>query len=129
MKSKFSKLASAALLGAVGLGVFSVGSAWAACVGACGTLGPVGVGTAPPPGGNYTYVTTAGGLPGVGSLPSVGGTNGSEYTTGLFTASAGSMLDFYFNYVTSDGAQYADYAWAQLQGLSNLTLFTARTTT
>jgi hypothetical protein len=40
-------------------------------------------------------------------------------------------LQFYFNYITSDGAQYADYAFAQLQTASGTpvaTLFTARTT-
>ena len=31
-----------------------------------------------------------------------------------FLADAGSDLELFFNYVTSDGAGYADYAWASL---------------
>jgi hypothetical protein len=48
----------------------------------------------------------------------------------MFTATAGTPLNFYFNYVTSDGAGYADYAWAELFNSSNTPvslLFTART--
>jgi hypothetical protein len=104
------------------------------CVGNCGTLGPDGVVTAPPGGGNYQYVTTNGGTF-EGGLPGVGGegvaTNGSVYTTSLFSAEADDPLLFYFNYVTSDGAGYADYAWAQLLNADlsvAALLFTARTT-
>lgn len=105
------------------------------CVGNCGTLGPDGDVTVSPEGGTYQYVSSAGGLPGVGSLPGVGGDgepeNGSTYTTGLFGAEAGDPLAFYFNYVTSDGSGFADYAWARLlnSDLSQAALlFTARTT-
>jgi hypothetical protein len=52
----------------------------------------------------------------------------------VFTATAGQALNFYFNYVTSDGADavnnYADYAWVELYNSSNspvALLFTART--
>jgi hypothetical protein len=43
---------------------------------------------------------------------------------------AGTDLNFYFDYVTSDGSGYADYAWAELFDSSNnpvALLFTART--
>lgn len=82
----------------------------------------------------YVWVSTSGGLTNVGSLPSVGGTgsprDGSTVTSGLFAAKAGDTLSFFFNYLTSDGAGFADYAWAQLLDASNAAtlLFTARTT-
>lgn len=44
---------------------------------------------------------------------------------------AGETLEFFFNYLTSDGAGYADYGWAQLlteAGDPAVLLFTARTT-
>jgi hypothetical protein len=115
--------------------IFSAGSVSAqTCVGNCGTLGADGVVTAPPGGVNYQYVSTYQGEDGVGSLPGVGGvgtpTNGSVYTTSLFSAVAGDPLSFYFNYITSDGAGYADYAWAQLLNADlsvAALLFTART--
>lgn len=107
----------------------------AQCVGNCGVLGPDGDVTASPQGGTYQYVSTNLGLPGVGSLPGVGGdgepTNGSTFTTVMFGANSGDLLEFYFNYVTSDGAEFSDYAWARLlnSDLSQAALlFTARTT-
>jgi len=90
----------------------SLPSGWSG-VGGYGTLGPNGVVTAPPAyGPNYYYVTTTGGVTGVGSLPGYTGppgypsttTNGSTVTTNVFSVSAGSTLSFYFNYVTSDGS-------------------------
>lgn len=106
------------------------------CVGACGTLGADGVVTAPPIGGStYQYVSTWGGTGGVGSLPGVGGsgspTNGSTLSTPVFAAAAGDALNFAFNYVTSDGSGFADYAWARLLDGADTQialLFTARTT-
>lgn len=84
--------------------------------------------------GSYTYVSTVNGTGGVGSLPGVGGsgspTDGSTLTTSVFSAAAGDSLSFFFNYVTSDGAGYADYAWARLldDSLNEVALlFTART--
>lgn len=82
----------------------------------------------------YVWVSTRNGLTGVGSLAGVGGagspTNGSTATSGVFAAKAGDTLSFFFNYLTSDGAGFADYAWAQLLDASNAAtlLFTARTT-
>jgi hypothetical protein len=104
-------------------------------VGTYGTLGADGDVTLSPFGDSqYGYVTTNGGVFGVG-LPGVGGTgnatNGSVVTSPLFNANANDSLNFYFNYITSDGGGFADYAWAQLLDDSDnevSLLFTARTT-
>jgi hypothetical protein len=81
----------------------------------------------------FIWVSTAGGIQGEGRLNSVdnsGATDGSSVTSGLFAAKAGDTLSFYFNFLTSDGAGFADYAWAQLVAESGdeTLLFTARTT-
>ena len=119
-----------------GLALFAallVGSATPAlaqtCTGTCGTEGANGVVTAPPGGGNFQYVSTVNGTEGAGQISTVGGSNGSEYVTAPFTASAGDVLNFNFNYVTSDGAGYADYAFTELLsgGTHVAWLFTART--
>src|SRR5690242_9390083 len=113
-----------------GLAVFPLDKAAAGCIGTCGTLGPDGVVSASPIGGTYQYITTSGGPLGAGQITGVGGTNGSEYVTNTFSADAGDALQFYFNYVTSDGAGFADYTWAELQtalGAHVAYLFTART--
>jgi hypothetical protein len=99
-------------------------------VGNSGTLGANGVVTTSPEGGNYGWVSTNGGV-NKNTLAGIGGTNGSRLRTATFAAKAGDALDFYFNYVTSDGAGYADYGWAQLLNSSLVkvaNLFTARTT-
>jgi hypothetical protein len=82
----------------------------------------------------YGWVSTVNGVSGVG-LDGVGGTGspttGSVATSPTFNASAGNSLEFYFNYVTSDGAGFSDYGWAELlDGAANRValLFTARTT-
>jgi len=67
---------------------------------------------------------------GAGQISGVGGTDGSQFSTSPFLAAANAPLQFYFNYITSDGAQYADYGFAQLltaSGTLVATLFTART--
>jgi hypothetical protein len=116
----FAGMASAAVLpaGWTGVGGFGAGS-------------PNGVVTAPPAfGPDYAYVTTTGGISGVGSLGLGSETNGSTLSTNSFAAKAGDTLSFYFNFVTSDGAGFADYAYVDLTGGSSaLTLFTARTIT
>jgi len=86
--------------------------------------------TAPPLGSTYSYVSTYEGVVGAGQIASVGGTSGSEYITDAFSADAGDSLDFYFNYITSDGSGFADYAFAELLDGANAHvayLFTART--
>lgn len=104
------------------------------CTGNCGSLGADGVVTLSPTGNSsYQYVTTSGGSNGVGALPTgkLGSeTNGSTLATSTFSATAGTPLNFYFNYVTSDGAGFADYSWAELFNSNNTLaalLFTART--
>ena len=104
--------------------------AQAQCVGNCGFSGADGDVTLSPLGA-FRYVTTTGGVAGGGSLGVGTETNGSQLTTAAFSATSGSKLSFYFNYVTSDGAGFADYGWAQLRtaaGSPFATLFTARTT-
>jgi len=106
--------------------------------GSAGTLGANGVVTLPPSGApSYGWVSTWGGVPGANLsyvLPCIncgpGSTNGSILRTDVFAATAGDNLQFDFNYVTTDGAGFADYAWARLldTSLSEVALlFTART--
>ena len=120
---------ASALLSAV-LGASSASAS--SCTGNCGNLGPDGVVTAPPAGGpTYGYVSSSGGAYGAGQVAGAGGTNGSEYITDLFGAAAGDPLKFHFNYVTSDGAGYSDYAFSELLDAADshvAWLFTARTT-
>jgi len=105
------------------------------CVGNCGlSTAPDGVVTLAPGFGSYSWISTNQGLDGVGKLP-VGPTgqetNGSFAQTPTFTVSPGDKLNFFFNFITSDGAVYTEYAWAGLfQGTSTFDsyLFTARTT-
>jgi hypothetical protein len=75
-------------------------------------------------------VSTAGGVLGAGEISGIGGTNGSQYISDTFSAAAGDVLDFYFNYVTADGTRgYPDYGFAELRsdGSTVAYLFTART--
>jgi hypothetical protein len=100
------------------------------CTGNCGTLGADGDVTAPPTGETYQYVSTFGGTLGAGRLGDAGGYNGSSLLSPLFTAAANDVLKFNFNYVTTDGSGYSDYAWARLldgDGDQVAILFTART--
>ena len=57
-------------------------------------------------------------------------TNGSAYTSPGFTAAAGDRLNLWFNYASTDGKGFDDYAWARLvdAGSGQLVawLFTAR---
>lgn len=99
-----------------------------------GTDGADGVVPLSPAGNKlYEWVSTSGGLVGVGALPTgkLGSeTNGSTLSTPVFSATAGAPLSFYFDYVTADGAGYADYGWAELFTTGNTPvalLFTART--
>ena len=104
------------------------------CAGNCGSSGADGVVTLSPMGNtSYQWVSTTGGLTGVGALPTgaLGSeTDGSTLATSIFSATAGTTLNFYFNYVTSDGSGFADYAWAELYNSSHVPealLFTGRT--
>tara|TARA_R110001592_G_C12983118_1_gene734363 strand:- start:69 stop:881 length:813 start_codon:yes stop_codon:yes gene_type:complete len=101
------------------------------CYGNCGTLGTDGDVTTSPQGGTYDYVST---FDGVDDAPNLGigsETNGSVFQTDAFAALAGDSLEFYFNFVTSDGTvSYIEYAWARLLNedlTESALLFTART--
>lgn len=126
-------LASFLTIGVSQLRADAIPTGWT-CSGNCGSLGANGVVSLSPTGNSsYQYVSTHNGVDGVGTLPTgnIGlETNGSTLSTTIFSATAGTALNFYFNYVTSDGAGYADYAWAELYDSSNdlvSLLFTART--
>lgn len=101
------------------------------CVGNCGKLGANGVVTASPNGSpTYDWISTDLGQQGAGVLAGFGGTDGSRFTSSPFFAKAGSEIKFDFNYVTSDGGNFPDYAWAQLVNTQTgkvVTLLTART--
>ncbi|WP_339582219.1 NF038132 family protein [Aquabacterium sp. G14] len=123
------------MMGPASAALFDAGlpAGWTAN-GNAGTLGANGVVTLAPSGGSqYGYVSSNNGVNGV-ALPGVGGsgsgTNGSTLRSAVFSAAAGDDLEFFFNYVTSDGAGFADYAWARLLDSSSnqvALLFTART--
>lgn len=128
--------AAATVVLAFGAQAATLPSDWTV-VGNAGTGSPNGdVGAPPAQGPGYYYVSTDGGVDDGGALEGVGGignpTDGSNVITAAFSAAAGEMLEFYFNYVTSDSAGFADYGWARLLDAVTNTevalLFTARTT-
>jgi len=100
------------------------------CQGNCGSSSANGVVTTSPTGNkNYGWVSTDSGLEGIG-LNNLLGADGSVLRSNLFSANSGDNLEFYFNYVTSDGAGFSDYAWSRLLDDSFIEvamLFTART--
>jgi hypothetical protein len=113
--------------------LMSASSAFAAIsIGNTGTGVANGSVTAPPTGGAYRYVSTFGGVNGAGQIAGAGGVDGSKFVTDAFTANAGAVLTFYFNYVTSDGAGFSDYAWSALLDSTGTNvadyIFSARTT-
>jgi hypothetical protein len=116
----------------------------ATCVGSCGnsTIADGVVSLAPGGGGAYQWISTLDGTADGGVIADVGdqeggslggvdgAITGSKYVTNTFTAMVGDILQFDFNFVTSDGGDYTDYAWAELQtgtGVHVAWLFTART--
>ncbi|WP_232199393.1 NF038132 family protein [Thioalkalivibrio thiocyanodenitrificans] len=105
-------------------------SGWT-CEGNCGTSPEDGVVTLSPTGAaQYGWVATTGSSFRGATLPGIGGTNGSRLRSPLFSAESGEELAFYFNYVTTDGGGYADYAWARVldESMEQVALlFTART--
>jgi hypothetical protein len=116
----------------------SIPAGWT-CTGSCGSSGADGVVPLSPAGNPaYEWISTNGGIFGVGALTGVSGvggrgssTNGSTLKTITFSAAAGSLLNFEFNYTTTDGAFVGDYAWAELFNSVNAPvalLATARTT-
>ncbi len=85
----------------------------------------------PLPGADYVYVTTDDGDPLLTGLGLGSESGGSELTTFAFSALAGTELSYFFNFVTSDGGDFADYAYVQLLNAADdsvaATLLTART--
>lgn len=109
----------------------------ATCVGNCGTnnSGIADGDVVPAPGnfGRYDWVSTNLGQQGAAKIDSSysnNSTTGSELVSDAFYATVGQQISFNFNYVTSDGAGYADYGFAQLINTTTgavTNLFTART--
>ncbi|NOT86261.1 MAG: hypothetical protein HOP02_16105 [Methylococcaceae bacterium] len=102
------------------------------CTGNCGVAGADGVVTNSPLGNSqYGYVTTANGVSGVSPFSFGNEQNGSKLVSTPFTAVAGDKVEFHFNYVTSDGGGFADYAFTRLLNAADNSLvailFTART--
>ncbi|MFA7440120.1 MAG: NF038132 family protein [Sphingomonadaceae bacterium] len=130
---------STAALAALATGLlFAVPAQADTCIGNCGSSLPGGIADgvvtpAPTGDGSYDWVSTFQGQQGAARIAgySDGATNGSELISDPFFATAGQEVRFWFNYVTSDGAGFADYSFAQLlnAGSTNVAanLFTART--
>jgi hypothetical protein len=135
-KTTMSVLSSSFVLGAAGLASQAVAAPLPAgytCVGGsvCGTLGADGNVTVSPQGGDYGYVSTAGAVGNNGNLGIGAETNSSVARTPIFASLAGDALEFFFNYVTSDGSSFIEYSWVKLINAadsSSQILFTARTT-
>lgn len=126
--------ALAVSLGAASASADPLPAGWTFVGNAGGSSAADGVVTLAPGFGNYQWISTNGGVPAAGVLP-VGPTgqetNGSSLNTPTFAVNAGDKLNFYFNFITSDGDAFTEYAWAGLfQGSSTFDsyLFTARTT-
>lgn len=127
-------LAVTGLCGALGLASTAVASpidisGWTT-VGNSGTSAADGDVTLSPFGSSeYGWISTNDGIS-MDGLDVGSETTGSTITSPEFNANAGDVLNFFFNYVTSDGGGFTDYAWAQILSGSAapLQLFTARTT-
>ena len=125
---------------AAGAATISLGGAGWSPVGVAGlSYGDNTIGESPTSNAQFGYVTTAGGVAGVSPLAlrdeGRGGknqTNGSKIRSGSFSVAANDQLTLQFNYLSTDGRGYDDYAWARLVDAgSNDTaawLFTARST-
>ncbi len=115
------------------------GTTWAA-TGATGLIaGDSTVTTSPTGNARFGYVSTAGGVSGVSPLllktdgkGNEAANNGSTVVSSVFSAQANDTLSLNFNYISTDGRGYEDYAWARLVTAGTNTtaawLFTARST-
>jgi hypothetical protein len=126
-------LATATTLGLLSNQAEAIPVGWT-CAGSCGTLGADGAVPLPPiPSGasSYDWISTSGAVGPNGASLGIGGeTNGTLLTSNVFSASAGDTLQFAFDFVTSDGSGFPDYAWARLHDTNTNTdtyLVTART--
>lgn len=110
------------------------------CLGNCGSMDQQGdVSLSPLGNARYGYVSTANSFEFGVSPVSLSDnhlgseTNGSKFLSGSFSAGTNDRLSIHFNYVSTDGNGYDDYAWARLvnadQGNATVAwLFTARST-
>lgn len=123
----FRALAAAALplLAAAGALAAEVapGGGAGTCIGACGRAAATGdIGLSPATSPRYGFVTTAGSealdtsplLLDGNSRGSGTETNGSRWTSDVFAAATGDTLSIWFDFVSTDGKGYDDYAWARL---------------
>jgi hypothetical protein len=113
----------------------AIPSGWT-CSGTCGSLGANGDITLSPTGNpSYQFVSTNGAGTSTAVLPGktqTSETDGSVLKTSTFSATSGTALNFFFNFVTSDGSStFADYGWAELFNAGTNTpaalLFTGQT--
>ena len=107
------------------------------CVGTCGATGANGdIGLSPLGSAAYGYVSTAGSAA-LGVSPLALGdnsrgfeSNGASFVSGAFSANAGDAFQMAFNYISTDGKGFDDYAWARLVNAADQShvawLFTAR---
>lgn len=105
-------------------------SGWTQVGNAGSTVGSDGDVTVPTGETGFSWVSTDGGVQG-NTLHLGSDTNGSTALSPLFHAEVGQALTYQFNFVTSDGAGFADYGWAKLLDSNKndyALLFTARTT-
>lgn len=95
--------------------------------------------TSPTGNAQFGYVSTFGGVSGVSPLllktdgkGNEAANNGSTVRSSAFSAATSDTLSLLFNYVSTDGRGYDDYAWARLvnaaSGSTAAWLFTARST-
>lgn len=109
------------------------------CNGACGAVAPGGdIGASPTGNATFGYVTTAGSSDtnvspfDAGNNATGAATNGSRFLSGAFGAAGGDQLNLYFNYASTDGKGFDDYAWARVVNASDNALvswlFSARST-
>lgn len=106
----------------------SLGAVTWTATGAAGLIGATPTVPLSPEGSDpFGYVTTAGGAGHYGSADNVsplilkadgkgneGNNNGSIVISSAFSARAADTLTLHFNYVSTDGRGYDDYAWARL---------------
>lgn len=112
----------AALTASLAVSLAAQEASAASCIGSCGSLGANGDVIAPPSGATYGWISTAGGVDGAGQIAGLpaGSTDGSSFMTSAFSATAGQTLQYYFNFISSDGQfqpdqfVYEDYASVQL---------------
>jgi len=109
------------------------------CTGVCGSSAADGdIGLSPLGNARYGFVTTAGSAAyGVSPLQLDANnkgaeTNGSTFVSGSFAAAQGDTLGLRLQFVSTDGKNYDDYAWARLvhagDGSLAAWLFTAQST-